>query len=282
MKRLFAIYGYGYVGKEMEKLLNKHYEVVISDPAYKQSASLKQLAEAEAAVVCVPTPASEDGSVDTSIVEEVVRQLPQHYVLIASTVPPGTTERLALETGKEIVFSPEFISESTYKNPYYTSMTDTNFVILGGKKGARKYWRSIYQPIHGPTVTYFESESSEAEFTKYMANIYSALKITFVNEMYDVAKSLGVDWDIAREAWLLDQRVEPMSTMVFANKRGFSGKCLPKDLLGLISAAKDAGFSPKLLQTINRLNAGYAGEEVLSRFVPTQAVYAVDARSAGV
>ncbi len=270
MKRTFAIYGRGYVGKEMEQLLSKHYDIVTYDPQYR-SDSPDMLAAAEAAIVCVPTPASDDGSVDTSIVESVVRGLPHHCVMIASTVPPGTTERLALETGKDIVFSPEFISESTYKNPYYMSMHDTNFVILGGKKDARKYWRSVLQPIHGPTVTYFECESSEAEFTKYMANIYSALKVTFVNEMYDVAKALRVDWDIAREAWLLDRRVEPMSTMVFSDKRGFSGKCLPKDLLGLISASRTAGYKPRLLETVHNINVGFVGKTALSQYIPARA-----------
>lgn len=272
MKRLFAIYGHGYVGKEMEQLIGSHYDVAIYDPLYAESASPERLAEAEAAIVCVPTPAKWDGSADTSIVEKVVREVPHSNILIASTVPPGVTEKLALETGKNIAFSPEFISESTYKNPYYTSMSDTNFVIVGGKKDARKYWRSVLQPIHGPTVTYYECESPEAEFIKYLANIYSALKITFVNEMYDVAKALKVDWDIAREGWLLDKRVEPMSTMVFSDKRGFGGKCLPKDLVAMVSAAKAAGAKPRLLETIHTLNVAFVGRAALTEFIPMGAV----------
>ena len=99
LKKL-ALYGHGYVGKAFEELANKHYELIIKDPALNKLPSQKELAEPEIAIVCVPTQPNSDGSCDVSIVLETVRNVPQRYVLIKSTIEPGTTEKLIKETGE--------------------------------------------------------------------------------------------------------------------------------------------------------------------------------------
>lgn len=262
-----ALYGYGYVGKAVEALLKDNYELIIKDSGCGLKPASKLLDEPELAVVCVPTPSKKDGKCDTSIVEEVVRAIPQKFILIKSTIEPGTTKRLIEETKKDIVFSPEYVSESTYNNPYYKSMRDNPFVVLGGTKAGKNKVIEYLQEVYGPMVTFFQCEPTEAELIKYMANVYSAMKITFVNEMYDLSQATGVDWNAVRQGWLLDERIEPMSTMVFPSKRGYAGKCLPKDTLALAKLAQQYGLNLNLLTSIHNQNLKYAGDR-LKDFLP--------------
>jgi UDP-glucose 6-dehydrogenase len=87
-----------------------------------------------------------------------------------------------------------------------------------------------------------------------MENTFFAAKITFVNEFRRICEVFGTDWHAVREGWLLDPRVERMHTAAFDGDRGFSGKCLPKDLEAIVSASADAGYLPTLLQEIHLSN----------------------------
>lgn len=80
--------------------------------------------------------------------------------------------------------------------------------------------------------------------------MFIALKVTFVNELYEACKVLGVNYHDVREGWLLDTRVSRMFTAVFKDKRGFEGKCLPKDTRALISIIEENGYDPKLLKEV--------------------------------
>jgi UDP-glucose 6-dehydrogenase len=78
-----------------------------------------------------------------------------------------------------------------------------------------------------------------------MENAFLATKVTFVNQFFDIAVSLGVNFDELRQLWLLDGRVGGSHTTVTA-ERGFSGRCLPKDLLAMITAMRAGGGAPLL------------------------------------
>lgn len=80
------------------------------------------------------------------------------------------------------------------------------------------------------------------------------MKVTFANEMYEICRALGVDYWKAREGWALDGRVEKMHSAVFKDARGYSGKCLPKDIQALIVSARAAGYEAELLEEIVRSN----------------------------
>lgn len=277
MKKI-GIIGMGYVGKAFYELIKDHYEVVSYDPKLNKEFPSEQLKECSIVAICVPTPSKENGDCDTSIVQEMTQRVPNEYLLIKSTVTPTTTERLARLTNKHIAFSPEYISESTYQNPYYSSMSDMPYVVVGGDKESRIRVINILEPIYGPMTQYYQCTSTEAELIKYMANAYSALKVTFVNEMYDIANVFGADWHTIREGWLLDRRVERMSTSVFAEKRGYSGKCLPKDTMALINAAKNHGVFTHLLQGMHTSNSAVAYDR-LEEHVPLKAINYISSMS---
>src|SRR5258705_12615952 len=78
-----------------------------------------ELSACDYAVICVGTPQGVDGAADVSAVEKALHELPTQRVLLKSTVPPGTTGRLVEATGREICFSPEYVGESHYYNPYF-------------------------------------------------------------------------------------------------------------------------------------------------------------------
>jgi len=263
-KNKIGIIGYGHVGKAAVDMFKDDYDILVYDPQYNEERNFENVSfvsdigdikNCVMGVICAPTPANENGECDISIVENSVAQLNVPVILIKSTIAPGTTEKLKEKTGKRIVFSPEYIGESKYWNPYFNDdMKAVPFVILGGDKKDTQYIHDILLPFLGPTKTYFQTSSINAEIIKYMENTYFATKVTFVNEMYEICNSFGADWTQVREGWLLDPRVERMHTAVFPDNRGFAGKCYPKDLSALIHASKKVGYSPEFLEGVKKSN----------------------------
>lgn len=273
-KENIAIVGLGYVGKAVARFFKDHYNIRVYDPYLKgdeeeltyknvqQEVEWDAINSCDLGIVCVPTPESATGEVDLSIVEETIEKLNTPVILIKSTIPPSTSRRLAERTGKKIVFSPEYIGEGRYEvqwwkdrgYPHPTDMKKHDFHIFGGQKEDTHAVIQFYKPVVGPEVRYIQTDWETAELTKYMENSWGATKVVFANEFYDIAKAFGVDYDELRELFLLDGRTERMHTAVFENKRGFGGKCFPKDVKGIVHASTQAGHEPKLLKTVLEVN----------------------------
>ncbi|KUN58829.1 hypothetical protein AQJ46_41885 [Streptomyces canus] len=249
-----GIIGMGHVGASMHTLFARHADLVTYDQKDGDTYPQRALQACDFAVVCVNTPAGPGGECDVSHVFDAVKRVPAQRVMLKSTVPPGTTAQLAEATGKEICFSPEYVGESTYFNPVCDDPLTMPFVILGGEQAIRGYFLDALVPILGPTKAYFQCTAAEAEVIKYMENAFFATKVTFVNEFREIAEAFGADWHTVREGWLLDPRVEPSHTAVFANAPGFGGKCLPKDMTAIIAAARAVGASADLLSQVVRSN----------------------------
>lgn len=265
--RTIGIVGYGYVGRAFARMFDDQagrYEVQIHDPYVKWdqeklpshqhgNATREAINKCDMAVVCVPTPSTDDGGCDTSIVESCVDWLETPVILIKSTIKPGTTDQLVekYKGEKLVVFSPEYVGEGKYhvtpRMDFQTNMKACPFVILGGTDEASNKVLDLLIPLLGPEKDYFKCTAKEAEVIKYMENTYFAVKITFAQEMYDICKAMGVDWHRVRSGWGKDPRVDVMHTAVFPDARGFSGKCLPKDTNALVKSSIEAGYSPSFL-----------------------------------
>lgn len=266
-RQKIVVIGYGYVGKAYVKMLEGHYDVVVYDPAYNQSHdydgvhftdSLQGFEHCRLGVICVPTPQALDGSCDTTHVRTTIEKLNTPLIVIKSTVTPGTTDELRAKSEKRLVFSPEYVGESKYYNPFFSNdMKEVPFVIAGGDDQDCNDYFDLLIPILGPTKTYFKTTSLSAEVIKYMENTYFAIKLTFINEMYNICQTLGADWYAVREGWLLDPRVERMHTAVFPSDRGFKGKCLPKDTQALVQAARNKGYEPRFLLEMIENNSNF-------------------------
>ena len=254
-KKKVAVVGYGYVGKGAYNFFKDNFETIYYDPHVEGSATKKEINSCDLAVVSVPTPMSEDGSCDLSIIEEALGWLETPLILIKSTIPPTTTEKLCEKTGKNICFSPEYMGEGGYFVPFWKyahpkDMKYHSFQIIGGEKETASRIADFFVSVMGPDAKFFITNSVTAELVKYMENAFIATKVLFCNEFYNIARAFGVEYKELRELWLLDKRMGRMFSAVFPDARGFSGKCLPKDVNAIVKASEKAGYDPKFIKSV--------------------------------
>lgn len=244
-----AIVGNGAVGKGINQLFPN---AAIYDPPLglgtKDEVNWRRFA-----FVAVPTPMAADGSADVSIVEEVVSWIESDVIILRSTVPMGTTDRLREATGKSIVFQPEYGPAETPDHPF-NDLRNVRWAILGGDRRDTVRVADLYKTTFSADFTIQQTDARTAELTKYMENAYLALKVTFCNEFYDIAEAHGIDYNELRELWLLDPRIGRSHTFVLPFSRGFGGRCLPKDLSAIITSAQAAGVKPGLLEAVRDVN----------------------------
>lgn len=238
-----GIVGYGTVGRALVKLLrrSKDNDVAIFDKfasGFNSEDHKCIINECELAFVAVPTPTSPDGfSADLTAVTEAVNWL-NVPICIRSTIPPGSTRSLVATTRKIIAFSPEYLGELS-DHPW-PEADDCGFLIVGGDKVVNNLVVRAYQPVVAKHFRFCHTDSTTAELCKYMENCFLATKISFVNQFYDIAQYLGVDFETLRTLWLLDARVGKSHTQV-TSERGFGGKCLPKDFAAIIGLLGPGG-----------------------------------------
>jgi UDPglucose 6-dehydrogenase len=249
-----SIVGYGAVGKHLQGLFP---DAAVYDKPLRLG-SREDVNRCRYAFVAVPTNERPDGSADTSIVEETVSWLETELIVIRSTVPVGTTERLKQATGKRIVFQPEYGPGET-PDHHFNSARRINWVILGGDRADTVAVADLYKRTFNAELVIQQTDSRTAELTKYMENCFLALKVTFCNEFYDLAQRLSVDYNELRELWLLDPRIGRSHTFVMPDERGFGGKCLPKDVAAMVHTASTAGYAPQLLMAMLDANAHFRG-----------------------
>lgn len=272
MKKV-GIIGYGYVGKAFADFFKNHYDTYVYD--VNESMLLSTLAPrlnvatkeninaCDLAVVCVPTPYGSNGECNLTAIYDTFEWLDAPLILLKSTIEIGTTDTLIDKYKKRIVFSPEYVGESTYFTPYpynfHKSVERTPWFTFGGNKKDTSDMINFFLPITGPVKTYVQSTAKEAEIAKYMENSFYATKIMFCYEMEQICNASNVDYNTVRELWLQDNRINKMHTAVFTDKthddpRCFGGKCLPKDISALVEYAKKMGYSPNLLNEVQLSN----------------------------
>lgn len=246
-----AIIGYGYVGKSVNNLFP--YSLIF-DPNQKElSSSKEEINTCDAAFICVPTNMLPDGSCDTSIVEESVGWLKTNLIIIRSTIKPGTTAKLIKQyPDKKIVFQPEFVGETT-AHPM-NNQRETNFVIFGGSVENCSMALDLYKQAYNASVKSYFLPPTEAELVKYFVNTSIAAKVTLVNEFYEICKTLGASYDLVREGFLMDPRMSRYFTFIYPGKRGFDGKCIPKDVNAIAKASEEAGYMPEFIRDILKNN----------------------------
>ena len=244
-----AIVGLGAVGRGMQTLFPE--AVVFDEPL--GIGTREAVNACRFAFVCVPTPSMPSGAAGTRIVEAVTGWVQSETIVIRSTVPPGTSNRLATETGKRVVFQPEYGPGSTPGHPY-ADVRNIGWAILGGPPEWTQPVYDLYRRTQRADLDIRQTDAVTAELAKYMENAFLALKVTFCNEFYDLAGALGVDYEALRALWLLDPRMGESHTRVYPDDRGFGGPCLPKDLAAIVACATEVGARPSLLQGVLSVN----------------------------
>jgi|TARA_B100000287_G_scaffold420660_1_gene460315 UDPglucose 6-dehydrogenase len=255
-----GIIGQGYVGTAIKVGFEPYYVLETYDKynADKSTCDLKHLVwGCEVIFVCVPTPMNKDGSCHIDIVESVIREIDYHanglqIVVIKSTVPPGTTERLNnLYKGVNVIFNPEFLTEANFIEDF---KNQTRIILGGTRKGTNKL-RQIYSKVF-PTAHIIKTGSTTAEMVKYMTNSYLATKVSFANEIKQICDKVDVDYDKVVEYSTLDERlgVTHWSVPGPDGDYGYGGHCLPKDIKALISVAHKLGVETKVLESVVETN----------------------------
>ena len=258
-----GIGGQGYVGTAIKVGFESYYDLETYDK-YSEEKSTMQLADmvesCEVIFVCVPTPMNKDGSCNIDVVEGVIKQInklltdwksdKKPIVVIKSTVPPGTTEKLHKKfKNVNVIFNPEFLTEANFIDDF---KNQTRIILGGTRKGTNKL-RQIYSKVF-PTAHIIKTHSTIAELVKYMTNSYLATKVSFANEMYQICEKFDMDYDKVVEYATLDERlgVTHWSVPGPDGDFGFGGHCLPKDLSALIEVADDLDVD--VLRSTQRTN----------------------------
>ena len=249
--------GFGWVGQFIGKYFTEAHWTDENGKFYRASDNqeVKPLAKYKLAFIGVPTPMLSSGKCDTSIVEAVVKRYSPivDYFCCKSTVEVGTIDYLTTKYGVNICMSPEYVGE-TLGHPL-TEPSKNTFIILGGEKKVTKVFAEAWTMVTNSYSSIYQVPGKTAELCKLMENSFIATKVMFLNEFYDLANLIGVDFNELREVFLADPRVGRSHTYVYENNRGFSGKCLPKDINNLVWFFEQNKITPRLMKFLLHYNA---------------------------
>lgn len=217
--------------------------------------------DAKAIFIAVGTPSRRgDGHADLSFVYAVAREIGEHLandavVVTKSTVPVGTgdeVERILRESGTThrfaVVSNPEFLREGAaigdFKRP--------DRIVIGAENDfGREVMREVYRPLFLNESPLLFTSRRSSELTKYAANAFLAVKITFINEMADLCEKVGGNvQDVARGIGL-DGRIG--SKFLHAGP-GYGGSCFPKDTLALLKTAEDYDSPVRIVEAVVKVN----------------------------
>lgn len=224
MNPKILIIGCGVVGSNVrDKLAKLNPDVV--DKFKPELTHYDPNAEYDFAYVCVDTPFNEKGCCDTTEVFNAVRDNNAKVFVIKSSILPYTTERIKSETGKRVVFSPEFYGGTQHCNNWRF-----NFTILGGDIADCVAVQQMLQLVFDARHIFRFTNSRTAELVKYMENAYLATKVSFFVAFFQIAEKLGVCYETLRELVTLDPRIGKSHSFVYRDKPYWDTHCLNKDV----------------------------------------------------
>ncbi len=263
--------------EKLKKLSNK--EITIYEPGLEVlfqrnilqgrlefTADLKQAVLAsEIVFLCLPTPQGEDGSADLQYILAVAHTIgeilaaagrsgPPKIIVNKSTVPVGTAAKVrAVIKSKgaehfDVASNPEFLREGFAVEDF---MKPERVVIGAESDVTMKRLVALYEPFFRLDKRIIEMDIASAEVTKYAANSYLAMRITFMNELANFCEKVGADIDLIRKGLGSDSRIG--KKFLFAGI-GYGGSCFPKDVTALTNTSLEVGSEISLLSVVDRVN----------------------------
>lgn len=230
------------------------------------------LEQSDICFIAVGTPQDEDGSADLQYVLAVAKSIGKHMVhsmtiVDKSTVPVGTAEKvrstiqIELDLRKEsflfdVVSNPEFLKEGAAIKDF---MHPDRVIIGAENQKSFDTMHRLYQPFMSKNDRFITMDTRSAEMTKYVANAMLATKISFMNEMANICERVGADINQVRHGIGSDSRIG--YSFIYPGC-GYGGSCFPKDVQALARTAKDNGYTPLILDSVEAVN--YAQKHVIA------------------
>lgn len=231
--------------------------------------------DAQIIFLALPTPPGADGAADLRFVlgvaDDLSKIITEYKVIVnKSTVPVGTAEKTAAVMAKnldkslfDVVSNPEFLREGVAVEDF---LKPDRVVIGTSSERARKLMDELYQPFvrQGNPIYYMDERSSE--MTKYAANSYLAMRISFMNEMANLCERAGANVDMVRIGMGSDARIG--KRFLFPGV-GYGGSCFPKDVQALAHTADEYGYNFQLVKSVMEVNDRQKlilGDKILSYF----------------
>jgi UDPglucose 6-dehydrogenase len=216
--------------------------------------------EAEVIFLALPTPPGADGAADLKYVlgvaDELGKLLKGYKVIVnKSTVPVGTADKVRAAIAKnykgefDVVSNPEFLREGVAVDDF---MKPDRVVVGTRSERAQQLMSELYAPFvrQGNPVVFMDERSSE--LTKYAANSFLAMKISFMNEIAQLCERMGADVDMVRRGIGSDDRIG--KRFLFSGI-GYGGSCFPKDVQALVRSADEVHYDFKILKAVEKVNA---------------------------
>jgi UDPglucose 6-dehydrogenase len=224
-------------------------------------------------IIAVGTPPDEDGSADLRYVLAVARTIGQNVqnyciVITKSTVPVGTADKVRTEIERslaernasvefDVVSNPEFLKEGAAVQDF---MKPDRVVVGTDNPRTMELMRALYDPFTRNRDRFIVMDVRSSELTKYAANAMLATKISFMNELANLAERFGADIESVRLGIGSDPRIG--YSFIYPGT-GYGGSCFPKDVQALVRSAREAGVAPQILESVEAVNSRQ--KEVLVR-----------------
>lgn len=215
--------------------------------------------------IAVGTPPDEDGSADLKYVLAVAETIASHMnepkiIVNKSTVPVGTADKVARKVSEvlatrqmalsfEVISNPEFLKEGAAVND---CMKPDRIIIGTSSPDVKDTMRELYAPFNRNHDRIIFMDVRSAELTKYAANCMLATKISFMNEISNLAERLGADIEMVRQGMGADPRI---GYHFIYPGCGYGGSCFPKDVQALKRSAEEIGYDPLILNAVESRNA---------------------------
>jgi UDPglucose 6-dehydrogenase len=253
-------------------LVNSNYEAGRVDFSIDAARGVEH---GEVIFIAVGTPPDEDGSADLKYVLAVAQTIAAHMqshkiVINKSTVPVGTADKVKAkitntlsDAGKTVTFdvvsNPEFLKEGAAVND---CMRPDRIILGTDSELAEKTLRELYSPFNRNHDKIIMMDIRSAELTKYAANCMLATKISFMNEMSNLAEVFGADIENVRRGIGSDPRI---GYQFIYPGCGYGGSCFPKDVQALARSASAAGYTARILDAVEEVN--YSQKEKLFEYI---------------
>jgi UDPglucose 6-dehydrogenase len=258
----------GMINRKKSPIFEEGLDDMLSDciesDRLRATGDYQEILATDITLICVGTPSNPDGSMNLSYITEsagdIGRMLgsksERHTVVVRSTVVPGTTKSIIIPvleqySGKkahvdfDVAVNPEFLQEGKALHGFF----NPDRIIIGEEEqGAGDMVEKLYEGISAPVI---RMGITTAEMIKFTSNAFLATKISFINDIGNICRRLGVDvYDVVKGVGV-DYRI---GEHFLSAGIGFGGSCLPKDVKALVHSSRDLGYRPLVLESVLEVN----------------------------